>query len=248
MTPSTSSLLVSGVFAALSGISHATTIAFWDFNDHPTLPSQVVQVIHNASTGAGILYQQKAEIELDGKTGVDYANAGEGLNAIAGKGMGWDDVAKSGSTDDGEFFITFSTFNFNSIVVSFDIKGNLDAGEGIQSFDLKYALTALDNNAAFTGTSTGASGSIKVFAGGLNTSVYNNQAVSTSDVYTRVSFDLSSITALNNQNYVALRFDDWKEGNALSIDNLLITGIAVPEPTTALLGGITLLGLLRRRR
>lgn len=232
-----------GAFAVLSGVSQAATIAFWDFNNHPDLTGQsnIVQVIHTASVGTGSVFQQKAEIELDGKTGVAYDN-GSGLTAIAGKAMGWDDFAKSGSADDGEFFITFSTFNFTNIVVSFDLKGNDDLNEGVSRFDLKYSLNTLLNS-AFTGSA--GSGTIKTFDG--NVDVLANQTVTTNGVtYTRVSYSLP--VGVNGQNYVALRFDDWKEGNAMSIDNLLISGTAVPEPSAALLGCVALLGLARRRR
>lgn len=237
-------LFALGAFAFLSGVSQAATIAFWDFNDHPDLTGQsnIVQVIHASSVGTGSVYQQKAEIELDGKTGVAYDN-GSGLTAIAGKAMGWDDFAKSGSNDDGEFFITFSTFNFTNIVVSFDLKGNDDAGEGVNRFDLKYSLNTLLNTAV-SGLS-GGSGTIKTFDG--NVDVLANQSVVTNGVtYTRVSYNLPA--GVDGQTYVALRFDDWKEGNAMSIDNLLISGTAVPEPSAALLGCVALLGLARRRR
>jgi hypothetical protein len=53
---------------------------------------------------------------------------------------------------------------------------------------------------------------------------------------------------VDNQGTVVLRFDDWESNDDLSIDNLLITGTAVPEPSAALLGCVALLGLARRRR
>jgi hypothetical protein len=92
-------------------------------------------------------------------------------------------------------------------------------------------------------------GTIKDFAGGISNEIYNNYPLNAVATFTRISLDLSSITGLNNQSFVAIRFDDFDNGtgnDAMRIDNLLIT--AIPEPSSALLGGLGLLGLLRRRR
>ncbi len=241
------SLLACGLAVALANTSSAAVIGFWDFNNGFALANNVPQIVHNATTGAGILYQQRADTDGNGKGGNAFVDAGNSLNSIAGQAMAWDDVAKTGEND-AEFFITFSTFNFTNIVVSFDIKGNATAGSGINSYDLKYALTGLvdvTNPGAVIGT-------IKDFDGGLSTVVYDDQLNANSTTFSRITIDFSAlgITAMDNQNVVALRFDDWEANDALSIDNFLITGtpVGVPEPAAAVLGGLGLLGFLRRRR
>jgi hypothetical protein len=92
-------------------------------------------------------------------------------------------------------------------------------------------------------------GTIKDFAGGISTSIFNNQAVTTTATdFTRVVVDLSGWDAVEDQATVVLRFDDWKENDSLSIDNLLITGDLLPEPSVASLSVLGLAGLSLRRR
>jgi hypothetical protein len=235
-------LFALGAFAALSGISQAATIAFWDFNNGyaSTNSPRQTQIIHNATTGAGILYQQRADTDHNGKGGVAFDGSAYALGSVAaGVAMAWDDVAKTGAND-AEFFIAFSTAGFTNLVVSFDIKGT-----SISSYDFKYALTGLvdvTNPPDVTGT-------IKAFDG-TQQDVLDDSAVNSPTAFTRVTIDFSllGITALDNQSTVSLRFDDWESNDDLSIDNFLITGTAVPEPSSALLGGVALLGLMRRRR
>lgn len=238
-------LLALGVLAVLSGISQATTIAFWDFNNGFSSPTgnspRQTQIVHTATTGAGILYQQRADTDHNGKTGVAFDGTAYGLGSVtAGVAMAWDDVAKTGEND-AEFFIAFSTAGFTNLVVSFDIKGTT-----ISSYDLKYALTNLVDLV----NPTDVAGTIKGFDGSQQ-DVLNDSAVSVnSTAFTRITIDFAAlgVTAVNNKSTVVLRFDDWESNDDLSIDNLLITGTAIPEPSAALLGCVALLGLARRRR
>lgn len=65
---------------------------------------------------------------------------------------------------------------------------------------------------------------------------------------TAVSFTITGLNIPVGQSFY-LRFTDTNDGGndaGLAIDNLTVT--AVPEPSTALLGGLGLLALLRRRR
>ena len=236
--------LVCLLAAGSLGSTSAAVIGYWDFNSGFAAADKSVQIVHTASTGAGILYQQRADTDGNGKGGNAFSDAGNAITAVAGQAMAWDDVAKTGDND-AEFFVTFSTFNFTDIVVSFDIKGN--AGGGITSYDLKYALTGLVD---VTNPTPEVVGTVKDFAGGLSTTVFDDQAISTSTAFTRITLNLSGLTgnAVNNRGTVAIRFDDWEANDALSIDNFLVTGTAVPEPSIALLGALGLLGALRRRR
>lgn len=242
MKPAFTTLFGVVISAAMSGSSLASVVAFWDFNTITGI-NEAPQIVIPASQGTGTVYQQRADTDGNGKGGNAYANAPEGIDVVAGSGMAWDDIAKGGDND-AEFFITFSTTNIKDLVVSFDLRGNTG---NIPSFDLKYSLTNLVDV-----TDPGdVIGTIKDFSGGLSTEIYSNYVVNAVASYTRIVLDLSSITALNNSAVVALRFDDWAQGTGnddMRVDNFLVTGTAVPEPSSALLGLIGLTALLRRRR
>lgn len=241
------SLLSLGLF-----LNHAHSIdliAFWDFNDGFDFDNDSVQIVHAASIGSGTLFQQRADTDGNGKGGNAYSQSGfsgatSSINASDGKSMAWDDVSKSGDND-AEFFLTFSTAGFTDIEISFDIKGN--TVDGIVSYDVKY-----DFNALIDVTDPGdVTGTIKDFSGGNSTSLLNNHTVPTginTAAFERTTLDF--LAAIDNQNTVTVRFDDFKENDALSIDNLLITGTAVPEPghIGAVAGALALAWVARRRR
>lgn len=222
-------------------------IAFWDFNDGFDVPNDTVQIVHDASFGSGTLYQQQADTDGNGKGGLAFSQSGfdgtpSSINVPDGKSMAWDDVAKKGDND-AEFFITFSTLGLTNVEISFDIEGNND--EGIATYDVKYDFTTLEDV-----TDPGdVTGTIKDFDGGNSTDFLNNQAVpsGTNSGFERATIDFGS--ALDNQSFVAVRFDDFKENDTMSIDNVLVT--AIPEPGTLLLVALTGLAAfagLRRRK
>ena len=202
-----------------------SVIAGWDFNDGFSFDNDTPQIVHSASSGSGLIYQQRADTDGNGKGGNAFSQFG--ITSSSGKSMAWDDVGKSGDND-AEFFITFSSVGFENINLFFDLKGNGD--EGILSYDLKYDFTLLeDSNPADV------SGTVKDFASGSSISFLNNQSLPTSingvdAEFSNVSLSFGSL--LDNQGFVALRLDDFKENDAMSIDNVVITGTAIPEPST----------------
>ena len=201
-----------------------SVIASWDFNDGFSLDNDTPQIVHNASSGSGVIYQQRADTDGNGKGGNAFDQFG--ITSSSGKAMAWDDVGKSGDND-AEFFITFSSAGFQNINLYFDIKGNGDAG--ISSYDLKYDFNNLqDANPADV------SGTVKDFASGSSISFLNNEALPTSisgvdAEFSQITLDFGSL--LDNQNIVALRLDDFKENDAMSIDNVVVTGTVIPEPS-----------------
>ena len=227
-------------------------IAFFDFNDGFVVEDETAQIVHNASIGSGLIYQQRADTDGNGKGGNPYANALLGINVIDGQSIAWDDVAKSGPND-AELFITFSTTGFENIELSYDGEGN-DEG-GISAYDIKYDANPLED-IVFEGNT------IKDFAGGNSTfwdddftddvEAGNNLALAAvPDVFTRFTIDFSPIAAANNQSFFAVRFDDIDENDDFRLDNVLVTGtpIAVPEPSSlALVISGCIATMLRRRR
>ena len=232
------------VFLLSTTLLHSeSVIASWDFNDGFDFENDTPQIVHSASTGSGTLYQQRADTDGNGKGGNAFSQFG--ISSAAGKSMAWDDVSKSGDND-AEFFLTVSTLGYRNINLYFDILGNEDAG--ILSFDLKYDFNALvDTNPADV------SGTIKDFNEGSSNDFLNNEALPASinaiDAdFTQISVSFAS--TLDNQNFVAIRLDDFKDNDAMSIDNLVITGTVIPEPSTYAIGlaSLALVFALFRRR
>lgn len=241
-------MIALAVFSAMLITSEAraeAVIAFWDFNDGFAVPDETVQIVHTATIGNGTLYQQRADTDGNGKGGVAFTDAGLGINAIDGRAFAWNDIAKNGDND-AEFFAEFSTVGFTNIQVRFDVRGNGDGTDEIVSYDLEYALDPLVdvvNPGDVIGT-------VKDFAGGVSTSLLNNQSLPANGAtFIAETVDLGTVTAMNNQTNVAIRWDDFRENSAMRIDNVLITGItAIPEPASAgLLWAAAGLVLIRRR-
>ncbi len=231
------------LLAASPFSASAAVIGYWNFNSGFSVTDKTVQIVHNASVGAGTLYQQRADTDGNGKGGVAFLDAGEGLDVVAGSAMAWDDVAKTGEND-AEFFITFSTLGYNNIVLSFDLMGN--ANGGISTYDVKYSFNPLMDVV----NPTDVVGTVKDFQGGVSTALLDDQSAGTNTTFTRITLNFAGLgaSAIADKNFVAVRFDDWESNDAMRIDNLLITGTLVPEPGTAFLAGFSVLALLRRRR
>ena len=218
-------------------------IASWDFNDGYAVANDTAQIVHTASSGSGTLYQQRADTDGNGKGGNDFAQFG--IISSAGKSMAWDDISKSGDND-ADFFLTFSTLGYEAINLYFDILGNEDGG--VASFDLKYSFSSLEDT-----TPLDVSGTVKDFASGLSTSFLNNEALPTSINGIDRAFYQDTINfggLLDNQNFVAIRFDDFDGNDAMSIDNVIVTATAIPEPSTyaTILATVVLLVALRRKQ
>jgi hypothetical protein len=245
-------MMIAAFGLAGASASADVIIAFWDFNDGYEFDNDVPQIVHDASEGSGTLYQQRADTDGNGKGGNAFSQSGfdgsiSSINVSDGKSMAWDDVAKKGDND-AEFFVVFDTTGYRDISISFDIEGN--DGAGISTFDAKY-----DTNPLVDVTDPGdVDGTIKDFDGGESTSLFNNtdapSGINDPEAFVRYDLDLSSETAINDQSTVAVRFDDFKENDKMSIDNVLVTATAIPEPSTFLLMGLTALAAfagLRRR-
>ncbi|MFM2220456.1 MAG: hypothetical protein RLZZ553_204 [Verrucomicrobiota bacterium] len=233
--------IIISIIGILSTFARGAVIAFWDFNSGYDAGLGQVQVVLNASQGSGTIYQQRADIDGNGKAGNAFQDSANGINVAAGNAMAWDDIAKAGEND-AEFFITFSTVNFSNIVISFDLRGNATL---IPGFDLKYSTSPLEN----VTNPIDVLGTIKDFPGGISTEIFNNSPLNAGAAFARISIDLSSVIGLNNMSSVALRLDNFDNGtgnNDMRIDNFLIT--AVPEPSVALLGVFGVFAMLRRRR
>ena len=255
-------LAAAGSFGFASNLNAQEVIAFWDFNngfdfrpDDPDTEPTPIQITLEADQGSGILYQQRAEIDGNGKGGNAFNQAVLGINVPEGQGIAWDDFTNAGDND-GEFFGVVSTAGFENIEISFDFLGNDDDengdevndSDGFTRFDFKYSLLDLIDVNPDEVPDVG-DGLIKDFDG-ESIDIDTNIDVTNSSVdYQRLSFQIDP--AVNNQSVFAFRLDDFRENNQVRFDNVLVTGIAiaVPEPSSAAwLSLIGLSALIRRRR
>ena len=241
---SNSFLSLTATAALLTNAQSASLIAFWSFDDGFDAGDDQVQIVHAATNGSGTLYQQRAEIDGNGKSGTAFSDSETGINSPADRSIAWDDFARSGDND-GEFFIQISTLGFTDITIRFDVEGNDEAG--IESFDLRFStslLTDITNLPDVTGT-------IKDFENGESTRLLNNElfTAGANDGFVEQEINLSILnTEVENQETLALRFDDFEGNDDIRFDNILITGTVVPEPSASLLLLLAYPALLRRKR
>ena len=237
-------LLLTPLF--FSGLMHAATVAQWTFEGDVLTPS----------SGTG--------------TAINIGSTSSAFAAGNGGGRGWNTAAyPAQSTASGTAGVQFAvpTVGFEGITISFDHRASGTASRWAQ---LEYT------------TDVTAVTPVWVVAGN------NSGGISPHDTFYSFSFDLSTITAIDENPNFAFRivsifspvaFDQnasladyaansaYMRANALAsftpdggigtgdygaagtwrFDNVTVTA-AIPEPAAALLGGLGLLALLRRRR
>lgn len=85
--------------------------------------------------------------------------------------------------------------------------------------------------------------------GGANQNIPGSTFTQGNAWFTNNVVDLSPIPNLQSGDSIRLFAINSDSGYPMNFDNIsVVTTAAVPEPSTALLGGVALLGLLRRRR
>jgi len=88
----------------------------------------------------------------------------------------------------------------------------------------------------------------------LNVAIYNGASFDTvlgTATYAAGDFGSKSITVNNVTGATAIRIGFWQGDildKAAGLDNVAVSVTAIPEPSAALLGGLGMLALLRRRR
>lgn len=194
--------------------------------------------------GAGVWFTNiAAEIGSGTASGLHAGNAAYSTPA----GDGSTHAFSSALWAVGDFYqFSVGTLNFNNITLSFE---QVSSGTGPASFGLQYSLdgNAFSSFAIYTVTN---SPSWSPTTGPFASSSF--------------SFDLSSVTALNNDSSVYFRLVDLNNavdaaGTAAvgtagtdRVDDFVVNGIAVvPEPSTlalSALGGLAGFFALRRRR
>ncbi len=134
---------------------------------------------------------------------------------------------------------TFSIIIPNGVSVnltnlSFDFGHSISQGNGSANTAHNWSLSSITNG----GASVTTSGNGPTMAAGTRSTNFNLALTGlTGETNTTITFTLLDNTLAENNNT-----------NRTFFDNVTITGTVVPEPSTALLGALGLLALLRRRR
>ena len=160
----------------------------------------------------------------------NYAGGGE-TRAIA-----WQHTATSAWVNDKSFTLTLNTTGFSDLNIRFDARTAANPSPHGQAPSSYTVLYSIDGGSSW-----------------IPTTLPATWAADAS--YHEVALDLSSITDLNNQSDVRIRFNlddgpasapDVSTTRNVRVDNFLVT--AVPEPSAFILSALTALGATLRRR
>lgn len=225
-------LLPAVVVTACGTVSaNAVVLSAWTFETNT--PADVT----NSATGPSVVAE--SGLFTTGFTAVGvHSSANTDWTTPAGNGSANSYSANEWTVGSYFQFATAST-GYEGITITFDQTGS---NTGPRDFKLQYST----DGSAFTD-----------FTGGAYTVINGGWSSGTPVNTTSFSFDLSAITALNNDASIWFRLVDTStvavNGGAVAttgtgrIDNVVISG--VPEPSgAAIIGSIGVLGLLRRRR
>jgi hypothetical protein len=211
------------IFLSLNTPVSADLMSVWDFGPDSANYTLVPQ--YEFVTGVPTLAAGGADYDTNGGNGVAFTDAGGNIHS-AGQGLHWGDV--SGTADDAYIIITIDTTGWQNMAIRWDYMSDNSGGKkGPVSFSLDYQVDS--------------SGWIGILG---------DQPITRDDAWHIFSYDLSSLTAINNQSSVQFRINDFNHNDLNGDywqDNIQVTGI--PEPISVILfalGGATLLGKRKR--
>jgi hypothetical protein len=227
---STSLLPRLGIIAAIAIVAAFATpaahaqalLTYFNFNDSGVANGQDATAAALASDAPGI---QNSTITTNFGTGDVNVAAGSTLNQASGDGTGAGQSLSmaDGSNNNGNWIqFSVSTVSFTDLALSFAARST---GTGFTGIELSYST----DGTTFTSFSTYTSPQDSVFH--------------------LATFDLSSVTAIDNQSSVTLRLTfsgATTTAGSTNLDNIQVT--AVPEPATVLGGLLGLAGLCFHQR
>ncbi len=174
----------------------------------------------------------------------DFGNSGDTFTAF--DGSVWDNSETSSVQSSGNVISDYELLLTVDLTQLEDVQLRMNAYTGGNAPITDYSTTDVnlfyDAGSGFTS-----------FGSGTGSMEKSNGVAATN----AISWDLSSIVAIENQSSVAFRFefadkaDTSGDGGNIRVDNLQLTAVAIPEPSSfALLAGALGLAIvmLRRRR
>lgn len=226
---------------AITATSHAAVLSSWTYE--VTTPADVTDNTTAPTTAS------EAGLVTTGVSSAFHTSALTDWTTPTGNGS-----ANSLSTNNwtvGDYYqFTTSTTGYAGVTITFD---QVSSSTGPRDFTIYYST----DGTSFTSTGN----SYTVFqnsAVGTNAFSFGTWSSSTANSAYSYSFNLSSITALDNQSTIYLRLQLSGTANPAGgtfaaagtnrVDNVSISATAVPEPGISLISTIGFIGLLRRRR
>ncbi len=221
-----SSIIAAAVVTiALSSTSQAALVLYYNMNDL-TLEGQDPAFTKENVVGVPTLDQlvNGGTSLATPSSGVAFVDA-ESTAHAAGNALTWDSGVNDPSGNNNGVLLSFSAQGWNDMTLRFDYR---TTSTGPASLTLEY----------------------QVAGGGYN--LVSSPALTNDSTFRSLSFDLSSISAIENVAGVDLRVR-WTDGSGTGtarLDNLQLTGTeaVIPEPGSAMLLALGGLALLRRRR
>ena len=170
--------------------------------------------------GIPVLTLDGGEIDLNGKDGIEYTDSA-GTFHSEGQAAAWNDIKVQGK--DAEWIMMINTTGFEDMTIRWDYKA---WDSDTDSFDLEYRIN-----------------------GGEWMAIRDDQAITGDGDYHSFSWDLSGISAIENQSAVEFYFDEIElNGNGkYAFDNLEVSGSVIPEPCTIALLVLAGIKVLRKR-
>lgn len=211
---------------ALGSVANADLMSVWTFGPNSTNYTLVPQ--YEYVQGTPVMTAGGADYDTDGGNGVAFTDAG-GNSHAKGQALHWSDVSKSGG-DDAYIIIAIDTTGWQDMSIRWDyFSDNTGTKKGPVRIDLDYAVGSGD---------------------WIN--IVNNYTITRDDAWHQFTYDLSSLTAINNQSSVQLRVNDIKEDTIKDgdywQDNIQLTGTSVPEPLSIAFLALGGAALLRKRQ
>ena len=233
------SLFTIAALVGSAGFGHAALVAGFNFNNATSASGFGTF----NTTGTNEVFNSGTEVITPATHGDLKASASVNLSSLVGTmggtiGNNWGanagNVENAVSGDPAGFALGVAGTSNNAAFVTFSVPTT-----GRTDVVLTYATRAIRQNVTHT------------WSYSTNGTTFSNVATTTSSTvgWSTETVDMSAIPAVENQAMVYFRvtFSGFSLSNAVTqIDNVQIS--AIPEPAAALLGGLGLLALLRRRR